>query len=496
MLKSVFISGFIVLFCSRVEAASNCPQRTASLAPPTLQTRSAGVLAAVSSLPASFGTGDFGPEAYRFVRFLHEAGQRWWQVLPLNPADSVNSPFKSDSSFALDVTYLSLETLARSGLIPNSYLLQNRLPGTEANFYASRTVKRAAVQLAYTNAEKPEFANLRSEFARFKIDNAYWLDAHGDFFRKRDGVPADISAFEQFLLEVQWMELKAYANQRGIALVGDMPIYVAKGSADVLGSPRAFLVDANGDAEWVSGYPPCPTYQNGQLWDTLLYDWNHLKADGYSYWEKRLRRHYALYDFVRVDHFLGFHRFYAIRAGETHARDGVWMAADGDGMLAHVAKALGPHRLIAEDLGDKIPAEVPAMLNRFGIPGMRILQFSDGTPEDYHGPSNYPPLSVAYPGNHDMPTLVEYLEAQGKQGTREQRLALHSLYRSGANVVIVPVQDLLGLGREARMNIPGTWSTAAIPELRRANWTWRLQPNLWNESLQRQTRQMAQVGGR
>lgn len=445
---------------------------------------------AVTSFPSAFGTGDFGPEAYGFVHFLHQAGQRWWQVLPLNPADSVNSPFKSDSSMGFDITYLSVEDLVSRGLIPGDEARRWRLPATPvADFAGSRALKRQAVKLAHAKLPAPEFAGLRAEFAQYRKTNAYWLDAHTRFFLERDAIPEELSAFEQFLLESQWMALKAFANQRGIAVVGDMPIYVAKGSADVLGDPRAFMVDPKGSPKFVSGYPPCPTYQNGQLWDTLLYDWERLRQDGYAYWVKRLRRNYALYDFVRLDHFLGLHRFYAIPASDTHARDGVWMPADGAGMLAHAAQVLGSHRLIAEDLGDKIPEEVPQMLQRFRIPGMRILQFSDGTPTDYHAPQNYPAGAVAYPGNHDMPTLADYLAVRGGDPHWNRAQALARLYDSRANLVIVPAQDLIGLGESARLNVPGTWSSAPNPAQRRDNWVWRADSGTWTVALAAQMRQ-------
>ncbi len=494
--------GVLALGLALSADGSLCPERVRTTLPPRLNERAAGVLLAVSSLPGSGSVGDFGG-GYSFVDFLARAKQRWWQILPLNPPDEVNSPFKSDSSLAIDVAYLSLERLAKDGLIevPSSAAS----PASTADFRSARGAKQQAASAAHHKffLERPR--DLVQEFVLFKLENAYWLQAHAEFqvlrgrygydftrwpaefrnpsalalseLRRKESLALESAEFEQFLLHRQWADLRSYAHARGIGIIGDMPLYVGRYSADVWANRVAFWLDSDGNALKVSGYPPCNFYRDGQLWDTPVYNWGGLKRSGYLFWVNRLKRNFALYDVVRLDHFMGLHQFYAVDAGKPHARDGQWMPADGAGMLREVRSRLGTVPLVAEDLGAGVPKAVHRLRQRFGIPGMRIAQFGydlkDGDP--YHRTDNFEAGYVAYPGNHDMPTLAQWIQEAG--GGESHWIKLGALYGSKANTVVVSAQDLLGLGADARMNVPGTWATATDPAHRRQNWTWRLLPS-------------------
>jgi 4-alpha-glucanotransferase len=504
-----------------IAQASDCPSKVRASAPPTLNDRAAGVLLAVSSLAGDGPVGDFGDSAFEFVEFLSRAKQRWWQILPLNPPDEVNSPFKSDSSLAIDIAYLSPKRLVSDGLIDAAPAAVRST--AVADYHSARLLKRQVVAQAHERFARTRPPALGSEFVTFQRENAYWLEAHADFevlrslhgfdftkwpaplrertakalseFRRENAMRVEAVEFEQFLLHRQWNALRTHAHAHGVGIIGDMPLYVGRYSADVWSNRDAFILDEGGNALMVSGYPPCSVYRDGQLWDTPVYDWQGLKRTKYAFWVNRLKRNFALYDVVRLDHFMGLHQFYAVNAGQSHARFGQWLQAGGSEMLSEVQAQLGKVPLVAEDLGASIPDELHALRKRFGIPGMRITQFGyhpqQGDP--YHRSDSFEPQSVAYPGNHDMPTLAQWMHESGSSEHLWPKL--DSLYGSKANTVIVSAQDWLGLGAEARMNLPGTWATASNPAQRRQNWVWRLLPGALGANLERDLEaKMGQAG--
>ncbi len=453
---------------------------------------------AVSSLPGGYHSGDFGMEAYNFVDFLERTGQRWWQILPLNPMDETGSPFKSHSSLAIDVSYLSVMQLVREGYLDAAFITSHlsKRSTDRADFAESKRIKRLAVQEAYrrfTLRKVP--AGVHEAFEAFRKANASWLQPHSsylalaedygyDFSRwghflavnhpsavrsYRRGRPLELGEleYEQFLLQTQWNALRTYAHQRGIGIIGDMPLYVGYASADVWANQRAFQLNDHLRPSLVSGYPPCSYYQYAQLWDTPVYHWEHLHEDDYAFWVERFRRAYQLYDVVRLDHFMGLHEFYAVAAGAPHARLGKWLPARGDEMLHRIRHSLGRLSLIAEDLGAAVPEPVHELRRKYGIPGMRIAQF--GPPQ-----GEVEAASVAYPGNHDMPTLSQWLKDQNPNATQVEHWAqIQKIMESKSNLVILPMQDIYELGAESRMNVPGTWSTAKDSSQRRENWVWR-----------------------
>jgi 4-alpha-glucanotransferase len=493
---------------------------------PIFKKRGAGVLLSVSSLAGDFASGDFG-SAYGFVEWLHEAKQTWWQVLPLNPADISNSPFSSDSALALDVAYLDVVNLESLRLLKTSEIQSLKVSHSNRTVFSSaRAIRAKALDLSFERFLQGANASLEKEFRQYQRKHRYWLKDHSSFmaikgvhgydFSKwpkalRDHRWAAVGAFrlknlkavrriefEQFLLDRQWAALKEYANTLGVRIIGDMPLYMTQFSANVWSHPEAFLLDSNRNPCLVSGYPPCDYYKNGQLWGTPVYDWKGLEASQYRFWVERVKRNLDLFDAVRIDHFLGLNQFYAIEGSAAHARDGEWKPAQGTKLLNRLVSVFGKSiPLIAEDLGASIPVEVHTMRKQFGIPGMYILQFGQGPNADpYHGLSEYSPEAIAYTGNHDMPTLNQWLQSTSDLDSLDEWDWIGRLLKSNANVVVVPAQDLLGLGADARMNEPGTWSTASEPHLRRDNWVWNLQPGALTPELAAKLAGMVEASNR
>ncbi len=498
-----------------------------------LHARTAGILLHLTSLPGPHGTGDLGAGARDFIDALAEAGQQVWQMLPIHPAGAGNSPYSGASAFAGDPMLLSLTDLVDEGLL-SADELPAALPEDRTDHAAARTVREVALRQAFTRFRPGR------EYERFERDAASWLDDYALFealsraqpggwaawpapLRDRD--PAALAearrahaaelayvAFVQYLFAQQWARLRRYARQRGVRLVGDIPIFVAHDSADVWSHRTQFHVDDQGQPTFVAGVPPDYFSKTGQRWGNPLYRWQRMRADGYRWWIDRFRALLERFDQVRLDHFIGFSRFWEIPASEPTAEHGSWARGPGAEFFDRVRAAIGELPFIAEDLGEITPA-VRALRDRFALPGMRVFQFAFGTDvqaTDFQ-PHNYPAHSVAYTGTHDNDTLLGWLDDPGGEGTprsteqaaaerqraieyvagpgaeldRPAHLAvLRALYASSANTVIAPVQDVLGLGSDARMNMPGAAD---------GNWAWRMAPGALTPELRHQLRELARV---
>jgi 4-alpha-glucanotransferase len=470
--------------------------------------RSAGILLHLSSLPGPWPVGDLGASAHSFIDYLADAGQSWWQMLPINPIGAGDSPYSTVSALAGETLFIDPYDLARLGwLKPSELPPATKASGGRADFAAARRAKDKLLKLAYERAS-PKLAR-RADFQAFQHEHRDWLDdytlfvslaeAHGttdwsrwsDLIKRRDPASirtarADLAlrlefhAFCQFLFERQWQSLRAHAKRRGIGLIGDIPIFVGYKSADVWSSPDSFWLDKNLRPTVVAGCPPDVFNKNGQMWGNALYRWPQLKQSGFAWWLKRLGRIAGQFDCVRLDHFIGFHHYWEIAASAKNARGGHWVKALGDDLFKVVAKKLPHLSVIAEDLGAVSPP-VRALRDKYEFPGMKIGMFAfDGTAEAReHVPHAATPRSVIYTGTHDMPTASQWYEGlrhdarRGKAAAaqfarasaylgapKDGKTAAAALVRaclaSPAEMCVLPWQDVLGQGAKHRMNVPGT----------------------------------------
>ncbi len=473
--------------------------------------RSAGVLLHPTSLPGPFGIGDLGPEAYRWVEALASARQTWWQILPLGPTGAGNSPYQSFSAFAGNIALLSPELLVRDGLLAREFVCRETFPDTWVDFNRVRPLKQAILREAWNHFRGGRCQpGIGGEFEAYCKRESAWLDDYALFtairealggasladwpvdVRKRD--PKALAALEeklaaevmmhrfgQFLFDRQWSELRAFAHQKRVRILGDAPIFVSGDSSDVWANPDQFLLDSHGHPTAVAGVPPDYFSPTGQHWGNPLYDWDRMAATGYSWWVARLRRNLAQVDAIRLDHFRGFAAAWHIPAGEKTAMNGKWVPGPGRKLFDRLAADLGSLPLIAEDLG-LITKDVDDLRIGLGLPGMRVLQFMLGTPDNPYWPHNYEPNTVVYTGTHDNDTtngwyaklddsqrwkLGEYL---GRPATSPAWELIRLAWSSVAKIAVTPAQDLLDLGGDARMNTPG------VPE---GNWGWRIAPHTW-----------------
>ena len=471
--------------------------------------RSAGILLAVSSLPSNYGIGCFDACAYQFVDFLRQAGQRYWQILPIGPTGYGDSPYQTFSAFAGNPYFISLDALIEEGLLKKAecdaidWGADSRYVNY-ATLYRNRfpLLKRACARSRHrTDPAFEQFCTEQAwlaDYALFmaikdKCGGASW-QAWAEPLRRRqpDALSqmrvelAEDIAFYQFLQYTvfrQWAGLRAYANANGVRLIGDIPIYVALDSADAWANPELFQFDAELRPLAVAGCPPDGFSAGGQRWGNPLYDWPQHAASGYGWWIARLAHCAALYDVVRIDHFRGFDAYYAIPYSEETARNGHWERGPGIALFHAAEKALGKQAVIAEDLGFMTDS-VRQLVADSGFPNMKVLEFAfdarDGGGGNDYLPHNYGENCVAYTGTHDNQTLASWLETiceEERQAVREYLCDYHSpdealcagliglILRSCANLCIVPMQDWLGLRDEARMNTPSTLGQ---------NWTWRM----------------------
>ena len=496
----------------------------APMMPKEIIMRKSGILMHITSLPGPYGIGSMGKCAYEFVDFLCEAGQTYWQVLPLNPTGYGNSPYQSFSSFAGNHYLIDLDTLIAEGL-----LLQDEVD--------SLTRDEMRVDFGYLFENRVKLLRLAYErfspdeaYRKFVTQNADWLEDYALFmslkekFRGRPWYKWSISlmirlpemirstqreladsigfhCFLQYQFFRQWKALRGYANQKGIKIIGDVPIYVPLDSVDVWSAPELFQLDGNCRPTAVAGCPPDSFSADGQLWGNPLYNWDKMKETGFDWWIRRLSAAAKMYDVIRLDHFRGFESYWAVPAADKTAINGTWKQGPGVDYIHAVRKALPNLRFIAEDLGYVTP-EVHKLLEESGYPGMKVLQFAFDSREtaDYL-PHTYPVNSVCYTGTHDNLTLGQWFQeaapedialARAYLGLNGEEGPIWGMIRGGMSSVsrlcMIQMQDYLELDGSARMNFPGTLSAG--------NWTWRAPKNFMSKSLAKRICDITQRYGR
>ena len=480
--------------------------------------RSAGVLLHPTSLPGCFGIGDIGPKAHEWVDFLSASGCSLWQVLPLGPTGFGDSPYQCFSAFAGNPYIISPESLISDGLLSYDEIRDHpSFPISHVDFGKVIPYKIKLLNRAFENFQKGSHPQIREPFEKFCETEAHWLDDYALFMTIKEahgggswvGWPADLrkrdiaalhsfkddfvpeiekQAFWQFLFFQQWSELRDYAERRGIKIIGDIPIFVSHDSADVWAHPELFYLDDAGQPTVVAGVPPDYFSPTGQLWGNPLYCWDvHANSD-YRWWLDRLRAVFSLVDIVRLDHFRGFAGYWEIPAKEETAENGQWVPGPGAKFFEVMEKSLGSLFIIAEDLGEITP-DVVELREQFGLPGMKILVFAfDSDEENEFLPHNFSTTNcVVYTGTHDNDTARGWYE---RTDDKIRDLARRYLARDGHDIswdliraawssiavfALTPMQDLLNLGNEARMNYPSKLG---------GNWNWRMRPRSLTESLQ------------
>ncbi len=493
--------------------------------------RSGGILLHPTSLPGAHGIGSMGHSAVEFLHILLKSELKLWQVLPLGPTGYGNSPYQTLSAFAGNTLLISLNSLVEYGLLqPGDLEDAPDFEATRVEFGKVIPFYAAKLEQAWNNFSGTSHPQLHAEFDSFCHLNASWLedyalfralkDAHGGaawtdweselvhreqhaltVWRSKLAEKIDAIRFEQYLFSKQWSEIKAAANDLGIKIIGDIPIFLAHDSSDVWANPHLFYLDDDGRPSVVAGVPPDYFSETGQLWGNPLYRWDVVEQDGFSWWVERMRTTLEKVDIIRIDHFRGFESYWEIPAGEETAINGRWVKAPGEALFNTLLQTFGKLPIIAEDLG-LITREVEHLRDQFGFPGMRILQFAFGDDEGsrFYLPHNYHANTVVYTGTHDNDTSVGWFRSEGNGNTtrtpemvqqeRERALKffnsdgsevhwdfIRMAFGSVANMAIIPMQDVLGLDSSARMNIPGTAD---------GNWEWRFcRDQLSEETLSR-----------
>lgn len=498
--------------------------------------RACGMLLPVSALPSKYGIGSFSREAYEFVDRLEEAGQSYWQILPLGPTGYGDSPYQSFSAFAGNPYYIDLGQLVEDGLltaeecdsadfgdderdIDYGKLYRNRFPLLRIAFGRWKEQKQASGigmkqieqilhrELSAKTREYCFYMAVKNSFGgkawdKWDADIRTRQDEAVMRYRKELKDEIFFYEFQQYLFQEQWAQLKEYANDKGIRIIGDIPIYVAFDGADSWMHPELFQFDGKLKPVAVAGCPPDAFSETGQLWGNPLYRWDYHKKTGYAWWLERMEYSFKLYDVVRVDHFRGFDEYYAIPAGDKTAEHGRWEKGPGYGLFKKMEKKFGKLDIIAEDLGYLTPS-VLKLVKKTGFPGMKVLQFAfDETGESSYLPHKYPKNCVAYTGTHDNTTLHGwYRELDGEvQKFAEEYLGngrtpqgdihwdyIRLVLQSAARLAVIPVQDYLGLGGWARINEPSTLGT---------NWRWRMVKDDMSDGLVRKCRSLAKMYGR
>jgi len=494
----------------------NSDGRRPTLPPFPADYRASGILLHVASLPSPYGIGDVGPEALAWVDRLREAGQSWWQALPLGPTGYGNSPYQPLSSFAGNELLISPDGLIEDGLLRSSDCEGASFTASATDYNAVISFKRRILETAWSNFCAGAHAELQTAYEQFrdlhchwledyalfralkaKHDDAYYLDWPVELVRRVPEVLArarqelvsqiDQVRFAQFLLLRQAERLKKHAHAKGLRLIGDLPFFVSPDSSDVWADPGLFLLDEQHRPLFVAGVPPDYFSATGQLWGNPVYDWDAIRNTGYRWCIDRLRALLAYVDAVRLDHFRGFAAAWHVPAGAPTAQSGRWVPGPGAEFFELVRRELGGLPLVAEDLG-LITPDVGALRNQFHLPGMRVLQFAfDGHSENPHLPDSYTLNTVVYTGTHDNPTtrqwyeelpdtqrqnLWRYLKREGR-GSEAAPALIELAWSSRAALAIVPLQDVLNLGAEARMNTPGRAE---------GNWRWRCTEDMLSAS--------------
>lgn len=497
---------------------------------PVITNRSAGVLLHPTSLPNQFGIGDLGPEAYFWVDALAGAHQSWWQVLPLHPTGYADSPYQALSAFAGNPNLISPQKLFEDGLLNHSDLEVPNFPVDAVDFASGKVIgyKNRLLEKAWMNYQKGNAPFLKSSFQSFCIEEQTWLDDfalymtikdayHGiswirwedDLLTRRSDAleraaiqfkdQVEQHKFRQFLFERQWQQLRTYANARGVRLIGDLPIFVSLDSSDVWSHPEFFQLNEYRMPKVIAGVPPDYFSSTGQLWGNPLYNWEFMRQENYDWWIERIRRALHLVNVIRVDHFRGFQAYWEVPGESLTAETGRWVQGPGVELFDVLTARLGSLPIIAEDLGIITP-DVDALRTRYGFPGMRILQFAfAGAVEERFLPYNYEQNTVVYTGTHDNDTIRGWYDS----ATKAEQAFLHKYlgrdnsdiswdlirlaWSSVAVLAVTPLQDILSLGTEARMNLPGCPS---------GYWRWRFRKEMLSNEVLNRLGELTEVYGR
>ena len=491
--------------------------------------RKSGMLLPIASLPSKYGIGSFSKEAYQFVDTLRESGQKLWQILPLGPTGYGDSPYQSFSTFAGNPYFIDLEQLINEGLITeeecNSYDW-----GSNSNYIEYEKIYLSRFKILRTAFERSNITE-NQEYRQYCMDNGWWLHDYALYMSIKDSFngtswiewdtdirlrnPEAIRRFEeelkndiefykyqQYLFTKQWNNLKSYANNNGIKIIGDIPIYVALDSADTWANPQLFQLNNECIPTVVAGCPPDGFSATGQLWGNPIYTWDYHKSTNYDWWVSRIAYSFRLYDVVRIDHFRGFDEYYSIPYGEENAINGKWNKGPGIDLFNVIKERLGNVDIIAEDLGF-LTQSVKDLLNETGYPGMKIIQFAFDSREDSdYLPHNYNNNCIVYTGTHDNSTIqgwyrqvndedkemcINYMNNRYNQDQDKHWDFICLAMRSVANTCIIPVQDYLGLGDEARINTPSTLGN---------NWVWRMDYNSFNKEIIEKIKTLTKLYGR
>ncbi len=490
--------------------------------------RSAGILLSISSLPSKYGIGCFSESAYKFVDFLKASGQTYWQILPLGATSYGDSPYQSFSTFAGNPYFIDIDEFVKSGLLTQEECENTDFGNDERNIdYEKQYFNR--YPLLKKAFERSDIVN-SYDFKQFCDENP-WLDDYALFMAIKDNYKGiswiewdeeirlrnpdamekyrseleyEISFYKflQFVFFNQWGRLKKYANENGIEIIGDIPIYVAFDSADTWSAPKLFCLDENNVPTAVAGCPPDGFSADGQLWGNPLYNWDVHKSSGYEWWISRMAQCFKMYDVVRIDHFRGFDEYYSIPYGDKNAKNGHWEKGAGIQLFKAISDALGTKKIIAEDLGFMTDT-VRELVKACGFPNMKVLEFAfdsrdTGSRNDYL-PHNYNENCVAYTGTHDNQTIVSWLKTITDEEFAMVREYLYDTFtpddklykslialvmRSKADVCIIPMQDWLGLDDSCRMNTPSTVGD---------NWKWRMTESDMNNTLSSEIYNMTKI---
>lgn len=494
--------------------------------------RGSGILLPIASLPSRYGIGCFSKEAYEFVDQLKEAGQKFWQILPLGPTGYGDSPYQSFSTFAGNPYFIDLQSLIEEGYltmeecdacdfgadsqcIDYGLIYQSRFKVLRIAYERWRNEKKDSDKeyVSFKEASKewlPDYALYMAVKASFGgASYKEWDDdirlrndeAMSTYKMKYQG-EVQFFEFQQYMFFKQWKKLKTYANEQGIKIIGDIPIYVAYDSADSWANPKLFQFDENNTPVAVAGCPPDAFAATGQLWGNPLYDWEYHKRTGYDWWIRRIKHCFQLYDVVRVDHFRGFDEYYAIPYGEATAENGVWVKGPGYEIFRVMEERLGKLNIIAEDLGF-LTNSVMDLVRRTGYPGMKVLQFAfDSRETSDYLPHNYEKNCIVYTGTHDNDTVqgwfhticeqdrkyaMEYINVHEDEVEDINWAFIRLAMSCVANLCIIPMQDYLGLGKDARINMPSTLGQ---------NWTWRMTKEEFTEEIRQKIKKMTKLYAR
>lgn len=491
--------------------------------------RSSGVIMHISSLPGKYGIGTFGEEAYKFGDFLKEAGQKYWQILPLGPTSFGDSPYQSFSAFAGNPYFIDFDLLRKDGLLEKEDYESINFGNDEEDIDYGIIFKNKmkVLRKAYENSKLKNIKELKSfieEEDEWLDDYALYMSVKNSFdlrswqtwdedirLRKpeamakyKEELKDDVNywKFLQFEFFKQWTSLKSYVNELGIDIIGDMPIYVAEDSADVWANPDAFMLDKETLRPLkVAGCPPDIFSETGQLWGNPIYDWNHMEKNHYKWWIARIKQSLKIYDVLRIDHFKGFESYWSIPYGDKTAENGEWIKGPGIKVFNAIKEALGDVNIIAEDLGT-LTEETIKLRNDTGYPGMKVLTFAfDSDHNNPFLPHNYDKNFIVYTGTHDNDTVRGWMETTGGKESVEKAIEylklteeegyswgfIRGAWSSVADVAIAQMQDFLDLGNSARMNLP---STLGI------NWRWRMKAGAYDNKLAKRMKEMTKIYGR